>query len=158
MSKQIVLTSPNAELRRISSEVSLDRVQSSHMQTLAKDLVETMRLENGIGIAAPQIGVPERVIVVDVGQNQPQVFFNPKIVSKSFLSVESEEGCLSVPGVFGIVKRHLSVTVEALNPKGEKISFRAEGLMAIVFQHEIDHLDGILFIDKVVRYTTHPTL
>jgi peptide deformylase len=117
-----------------------------------------MVVENGIGIAAPQIGVHKRLIIVDIGNNQPQAFFNPIITSKSFTKTESEEGCLSVPGVFGIVKRHRAVTVKAQNISGVTQTFRVDGLSAIVFQHEIDHLDGILFIDKVLRYTSHPKL
>ncbi|OGL70436.1 peptide deformylase [Candidatus Uhrbacteria bacterium RIFCSPHIGHO2_02_FULL_47_44] len=158
MTSKTVLTSPNADLRVISSDFPKEEFGTKETAALTRDLIETMRVENGIGIAAPQIGVHKRMIIVDVGNNKPQAFFNPKITSKSFTKIESEEGCLSVPGVFGIVKRHRSVTVTAQNIKGLNETFRAEGLMAIVFQHEIDHLDGILFIDKVLRYTTHPKL
>lgn len=158
MTSRTVLTSPNAELRVISKEFPKAEFGSDETKTLTRDLIETMRVENGIGIAAPQIGVHKRMIIVDVGNNQPQAFFNPKITSKSFTKTESEEGCLSVPGVFGIVKRHRAVTVTAQTIDGITQTFRAEGLMAIVFQHEIDHLDGILFIDKVTRYTSHPKL
>ncbi len=158
MASKTVLTSPNVELRVLSNEFSLDEIVTKETRELVCDLIETMHAENGIGIAAPQIGIHKCVIIVDVGSNQPQAFFNPKIISKSFSKIESEEGCLSVPGVFGIVKRHRSVTVTAQNIDGATQTFRAEGLLAIVFQHEIDHLNGILFIDKVLRYTTHPKL
>lgn len=158
MTSRTVLTSPNAELRVVSKIITPKERASKEMYTLVQDLVETMDVENGIGIAAPQIGIHKRLIIVDIGNNQPQAFFNPKITSRSFTKTESEEGCLSVPGVFGIVKRHRAVTVTAENLEGVTQTFRAEGLMAIVFQHEIDHLDGILFIDKVLRYTTHPKL
>lgn len=158
MTSRTVLTSPNAELRVVSKEITPKERSSQEMYALVQDLVETMDVENGIGIAAPQVGVHKRLIIVDIGNNQPQAFFNPKITSKSFTKTESEEGCLSVPGVFGIVKRYRAVTITAENLDGVTQTFRAEGLMAIVFQHEIDHLDGILFIDKVLRYTTHPKL
>lgn len=158
MTSRIVLTSPNAELRVVSKPIAMNEMISKDMHKLVLDLVETMDVENGIGIAAPQIGIHKRLIIVDIGDKQPQAFFNPIIKSKSFSKIESEEGCLSVPGVFGIVKRHKAVTVTAQNQNGDTQTFRAEGLMAIVFQHEIDHLDGILFIDKVLRYTTHPKL
>ena len=158
MSPRTVLTSPNAELRVISTPITQEEIESKEIQKLVYDLVETMEVENGIGIAAPQVGIHKRLIIVDIGNNQPQAFFNPVIKSKSFSKIESEEGCLSVPGVFGMVKRHKAVTVTAQNLDGDTQTFRAEGLMAIVFQHEIDHLDGILFIDKVLRYTTHPKL
>ena len=158
MTQRTVLTSLNPQLRILAKELTKAEITSAETQALANDLIETMRVEIGIGIAAPQIGVHKRIIIVDTGTNNPEVFLNPKITGKSFGKVESEEGCLSVPGVFGIVKRHRTVTVTAQNLQGDTRSFRAEGLMSIVFQHEIDHLDGILFIDKVIRYTVHPTL
>ncbi len=158
MTRKTVLISPNAELRIISTEMTPADFSDPKIKELALDMIETMRLENGIGIAAPQVGVHKRIIIVNIGEDDPRAFLNPKILSKSFLKTESEEGCLSVPGVFGIVKRHRSVTVTAQDLTGKTMTFRAEGLMAIVFQHEIDHLDGILFIDKVIRYTARPTL
>lgn len=158
MTHRLILTSPNAQLRQMSEKVDLKDIPSDEFKELIKDLLETMRAENGIGIAAPQIGVPQQLIIVDGGVKQPEVFFNPMIVAKSFRKIESEEGCLSVPGVFGIVKRHCSVKIKAWNHKGELVEFRVRGLAAVVFQHEIDHLNGILFIDKVIRYTTHPAL
>ena len=158
MSAKLVLTAPNAELRVTSKEFFIEEIASKETQNLVRDLIETIKTENGIGIAAPQIGVQKRLILVDLGDNHPQAFFNPIITSKSFSKMQSEEGCLSVPGVFGIVKRHRAITVTAQNADGITQTFRAEGLPAIVFQHEIDHLNGILFIDKVTRYTTHPKL
>jgi len=158
MTHKTVLTSPNKELRIISTEMTTAEFSDPKTIQLAKDLIETMRLENGIGIAAPQVGIHKRFIIVNIGEDDPRAFLNPKILSKSFLKIESEEGCLSVPGVFGMVKRHRSITVSAQDLKGETMTFRADGLMAIVFQHEIDHLDGVLFIDKVIRYTDRPTL
>ncbi len=147
-----VLHEPNTELRRISSPVVDERILHSDMQRLVNDLRETMTEENGIGIAAPQVGVHERVIVVDTG-NGAHAFFNPEITERSFKMVDSEEGCLSVPGVWGIVKRHRSVTVKALDETGADVTMKLDGLQAIVFQHEIDHLDGILFIDREPRFT-----
>lgn len=158
MTSRHVLTSPNAELRIVSRAMTSEEITSPETQSLVRDLIETMKVENGIGIAAPQIGIHKRLIIVDIGNNQPVAFFNPVLSSKSFIKTESEEGCLSVPGVFGMVRRHKAVTVTAQNSQGVSQTFRAEGLTAIVFQHEIDHLDGVLFIDKVLRYTSHPTL
>jgi peptide deformylase len=112
---------------------------------------------DGIGVAAPQIGVLKRIIIVKTA-NGAEAFINPKIISSSIRRVESEEGCLSVPGVYGIVKRHASVKVKAYDKDGKKIKFKTGGLQSIIFQHEIDHLDGILFIDKVIRYTNTPLL
>lgn len=158
MTHRTVLISPDTKLRIVSKEISVDEIISFDTKTLVQDMIETMVLDNGIGIAAPQIDVHKRIIIVDVGNNQPVAFFNPKIRSKSLLKNEGEEGCLSVPGVFGMVKRNRTIVVDAQDQTGKLCTFRVNGLLSVVFQHEIDHLDGILFIDKVTRYTTHPTL
>ena len=158
MTHRTILISPDPKLRLVSKDISTDEIHTEETQILIQDMIETMVLDNGIGIAAPQINVLKRIIIVDIGDNQPTAFINPKIRSKSILKSECEEGCLSVPGVFGMVKRHKSVTVEARDQTGKLCLFRAVGLLSIVFQHEIDHLDGIIFIDKVTRYTAHPKL
>lgn len=158
MSTREVLKNPHDELRQKAVDVPVSEITSDRIQQLIDDLMETMVVENGIGIAAPQVGVRERVLIVDDGSNHPQAFVNPRIVQKSFRKVEFEEGCLSIPGVFGMVKRHRTVTVEAHNREGEAVTIEANGLLSIVLQHEIDHLDGILFIDKVVRFTSPKAL
>ncbi len=157
MTKRSVLTNPNPHLRKRSVEISLTDITSNRIVGLIRDLKETMTLENGVGIAAPQVGAQDRMIVVETG-NGLQAFINPKIVRKSFRMIESEEGCLSVPGVFGIVRRHRGVVVEAYNENAQPVTIRAENFPATLFQHEIDHLNGILFIDKVIRYTSHPKM
>ena len=157
MSQRDVLKDPNKELRKTSSFVEPDLILNDEIQTLIKDLKETMTVENGVGLAAPQVGVHKRVVIIDAGQG-PQAFVNPEITSRSFRKVESEEGCLSIPGVFGIVKRSKRIELSAYTEDGELISMKADGFPAIVQQHEIDHLDGILFIDKVTRYTSAPRM
>ena len=152
-----VLQSPAPALREPSVEVPVSAIKTERMDQLVKDLVETMKLENGVGIAAPQVGVSERVIIVETGAG-PEAFVNPVITRRSLRRVESEEGCLSVPGVYGIVKRHKGVRVEAMNTNGERVALDVKVFPAIIFQHEIDHLDGILFVDRVVRYTQAPKL
>ncbi|MBT5808573.1 peptide deformylase [Candidatus Uhrbacteria bacterium] len=159
MTRRLVLLDPNDELRKPSEDVLVDQIGTDELNTLIDDMKETMRLENGIGLAAPQINIHQRLIVIDTGgETGVQAFINPKILSKSIRSVETEEGCLSVPGVWGMVKRRRAVKVEALDPEGNTLTINAVGLMAIVFQHEIDHLNGILFIDKVTEYTKHPKM
>lgn len=139
----------NEELRKVSQPVAEERIGSEEIAKLIADLKETMEKENGVGIAAPQVGVHDRVIIVDMEEGGPTAFINPEITQRSFKMVDSEEGCLSVPGEWGMVKRHRAVDVKAKTEDGKTVTFKADGLPAIIFQHEIDHLDGILFIDRV---------
>jgi len=118
--------------------------------TLLDDMIETMKDANGVGLAAPQVGVLKWVVVIDVGDG-PIELINPKIISQKGTQLEVE-GCLSVPGKWGEVERPAEVVVEALNRNGETITVKGTELLAIAISHEIDHLDGILFVDKVVRY------
>ena len=153
----IVLTDPNTELRVRSLEVSPSDVVSDRMRAMIAELKETMRAENGCGIAAPQVGIHERVIIVDDGSGMGvRAFVNPEITSKSFSTFLFEEGCLSVPGIWGMVKRHRSVKVRAIDENGDAVHLSAKGLLSVIFQHEIDHLDGVLFIDRVEKITRVP--
>lgn len=150
-----MVTQPDPRLRIRSSPVEVSAIASERMQTLFKELTETMNLEHGVGIAAPQVGIHERVIIVDTGSGV-HTFVNPEIIDRSHRTVNSEEGCLSVPGVWGIVKRNKTVKVKALNKDGQPVELDVDGLTAIIFQHEIDHLDGVLFIDRVEKFTSPP--
>ena len=117
-------------------------------RTLIDDMFETMHRAQGIGLAAPQVGRTERIAVVDVeGGSQPLALVNPRVVSSSSGTEKSEEGCLSIPDIFGDVERPESVVVRALDRDGREIEIQASGLLARCLQHEIDHLDGKLFID-----------
>ncbi len=133
-------------LRKRSREISEinDRVL-----TLIQDMKDTMYHAEGVGLAAPQIGILKRIVVIDVG-NGPIVLINPEIVNVQGSQIDLE-GCLSVPGVQGKVERPQKVTVKALNEKGEMFELEGEGLLARAFCHEIDHLNGTLFIDKVIK-------
>jgi peptide deformylase len=146
---------PNNELRVRSNEVPKDDLGSTRVKKLIDELTETMVRERGCGIAAPQVGVHERIIVVDAGAG-PTAYVNPEITGRSFRTVLFEEGCLSVPGVWGMVKRCRGVKVKAFDRDGGAITLEADGLEAIILQHEIDHLDGILFIDRVETFTRPP--
>ena len=117
---------------------------------LIKDMAETMYTNSGVGLAAPQVGVSKRIIIIDEDEEELMVLVNPEII-KSEGEVVDEEGCLSIPGVYSDVKRSLKVTVRALNENGEPIEITKEGLTGRALQHEIDHLNGILFIDKIGR-------
>ena len=112
--------------------------------------METVKAENGVGLAAPQVDKHLRIIIVETDDGT-KAFVNPKIVSRSIKMVESQEGCLSIPGVHGMVKRHKNVKVRAKTREGKSIRLKTTGLPSIIFQHEIDHLDGILFIDRAYK-------
>ena len=118
--------------------------------TLLDDMVETMRAANGCGLAAPQVGVLRRIVVVEVEEGTVYELINPRIVAYSG-EQEGQEGCLSVPDQWGIVKRPMHVTVEAMNRQGEIVQYTGHELLARAFCHELDHLDGKLYIDKATE-------
>ena len=121
---------------------------SSDIKRLAQDLAETMVKRDGVGLAAQQVGELKRIIAVQT-EESPIVFINPKIIKKSKETEVMEEGCLSFPNLYLKIKRPREVEIEALSIDGEKKQIKAEGLLARVLQHEIDHLDGKLFIDRI---------
>ena len=123
----------------------------SLVHKILEDMLDTMYDSEGVGLAAPQVGIPKRLIVIDTREEEPLALINPEIISTSGEEV-SIEGCLSFPGKAGEVPRALEVTVHALNCRGEKICIKAQGLLARALQHEIDHLDGVLFVDRVLRF------
>lgn len=133
-------------LRKISRSVlNFDE----KLATLIDDMIETMHNADGVGLAAPQVGILRRICVIDVGDG-PIELVNPVIVKEEGEQVGSE-GCLSVPGQSGIVKRPMKVTVKAQDRKGNTFEISGEELLARAFCHEIDHLNGILYVDKVIR-------
>lgn len=132
-------------LRERAREV--EKVTEDHRR-LARDMIETMRAAPGVGLAGPQVGVLERIFVWEVEDRQG-VFINPRMVHRSRETVTEEEGCLSLPGLGYDVERHREVTVEALDENGRPVAVTGEDLLARIFQHELDHLDGVLFIDRL---------
>lgn len=124
----------------------------SELKALVENMLETMYEAQGIGLAAPQIGVTQRLTVIDVSADEPDplVFVNPVITAQEG-KVSSEEGCLSIPEYRETVKRNESVVVDAFDEKGEPFTVEADGLLAICLQHEIDHLNGVLFVDHLSR-------
>ncbi|MBC7261245.1 MAG: peptide deformylase [Chloroflexi bacterium] len=156
MAKRDILVAGEPVLRQKAKKVTSF---GPFLEGLVTDMLDTMRAANGLGLAAPQIGVPLRVIVIEMPAEEDEegneiqpgqlyVYCNPEIV-KAYGEEEDEEGCLSVPGYVGMVKRAAVVTVKGQDLKGRPIRTKAEGLLARAFQHEIDHLDGKLFLDRV---------
>ena len=152
MTVKRILTEPNKLLRQISKPV--DKVGENE-QKLMDDMVETMYAANGIGLAAIQIGFPKRIIVMDISKDQtnknPMYFVNPIILNKATEQSTYEEGCLSVPDQFAEIDRPNKCEIEYLDYNGEKKLLKADGLLATCIQHEIDHLEGILFIDYLSK-------
>ena len=142
-----ILHYPDPRLRNEAKPVT---EVDAEIQQLVKDMFETMYDAPGIGLASIQVNVPKRVIVVDVSENhdQPLCFINPEII-ETVGEETMDEGCLSVPGFFETVQRAEKIRVRALNEKGETFEMDAEGLLAVCIQHEIDHLDGKLFVDYI---------
>ena len=143
---------PEEVLRKEAETVE---IFDDDLQSLIDDMIETMRVAPGVGLAAPQIGVSKRVIVVEFGSEDDEtipkqlyVVVNPEIEKRSEETVEGIEGCLSVPGVVGEVDRSEIVTVSGRDAKGKKIRIRAQGWLARIFQHEIDHINGVLYTDR----------
>ncbi len=140
-----VITEGDPRLRKKSDPVTLEIIPT--LKSFIQNLTQTMYEDDGIGIAAPQVAKNIRIIVIGT-KNGPLVMINPKITKKSFRKEWGEEGCLSVPGVFGDVKRSKSISATYLDKRGKLQKIHAQGLFARVIQHEVDHIDGILFIDK----------
>ena len=152
MSVKKILTEPNKLLRQVSK--SVDKVGDDE-RVLMDDMLETMYAAPGIGLAAIQIGVPKRIIVMDISKNEntkePRYFVNPVIKNKNSEKATYEEGCLSVPDQFAEIERPNSCEVEYLDYYGKKQLLKADGLLATCIQHEMDHLEGILFIDYLSK-------
>ena len=152
--REIVFT-PDPVLRRKARKVtSFDK----DLKTLIDDMIDTLRDAPGVGLAAPQVGVSQRLLVVEYGDDEDEsvpkklyVLANPEIIQASEEMVNGVEACLSIPRVMGEVDRHLSITIRAQNRQGRPVKIKAKGWIARIFQHEIDHLDGILYTDRASK-------
>jgi len=140
-----ILHYPDPRLR--TSATAVDSVDHQ-LRTLVKNMFETMYQAPGIGLAATQVNVHKRVLIIDISkdQDQPMVFINPEILEKTGVE-DMDEGCLSVPGIYEPVQRAECIKLKALDLQGESFELQADGLLAVCLQHEIDHLDGKLFVD-----------
>ena len=159
MTLRKIVTLPDPVLKRKARAVNkFDK----DLQNLLEDMVETMREAPGVGLAAPQIGLSDRIIVVEYYQHEEDeeneeapkkvwAMINPEIVKSSEETLMGVEGCLSIPGLLGEVERHAAVQVKGLNKHGKPMKVKAEGWLARIFQHEIDHLNGVLFTERAIR-------
>ena len=151
-----IVTLPDPVLRRKARKVTKF---DADLQKLIDDMVETMREAPGVGLAAPQVGLSERLIVVEYNideedEDSPKKLYtivNPEIVQVSNETVLGVEGCLSIPSLVGEVERHSQVVVKAQNRRGQPVKIKAEGWLARIFQHEIDHLEGVMFTDLATK-------
>ena len=159
MTLRKIVTLPDPVLKRKARAVTkFDK----DLHTLLDDMVETMREAPGVGLAAPQIGLSERIIVIEYYEHEEDeenedapkkvwAAINPEIVKSSEETLMGVEGCLSIPGLLGEVERHAAVQVKGLNKHGKPMKVKAEGWLARIFQHEIDHLNGVLFTERAIR-------
>ena len=153
MALRKIYTLDHPVLRRKAKKISHF---DSYVERLVHDMFETMRAAPGVGLAAPQIGESIRVLVAEY-EDQSVALVNPEIIKRSEEMLLGTEGCLSIPGVVGEdVPRHATVTVKARNPRGKEIRVNADGWFARILQHEIDHLDGVLFIDRIPKEKVRP--
>jgi peptide deformylase len=150
-----IVTTPDPVLRKKAHKVA---DFGPELQKLIDDMIETMREAPGVGLAAPQVDVSQRVIVVEYGDDEDDeaptklyTLVNPEITRSSSETILGNEGCLSVLGYQGEVERSLEIIVKGLNRRGKPVKIKAKGWMARIFQHEIDHLDGVLFVDRATK-------
>ena len=159
MALRRIVTLPESVLKRKAHAVTkFDK----NLQTLIDDMIETMRAAPGVGLAAPQIGLSERIIVIEYLENEEDedkedapkkvwAVLNPEIIKSSEETLLGVEGCLSIPNLVGEVERHAAVQVKGLNRHGKPMKLKAKGWLARIFQHEIDHLNGVLFTERATR-------
>jgi len=153
MAKKLkILTKKSPILRLKAKTIPFNDIIDPKMTVFCRDFIRTMVENDGAGLAAPQVGKSVRLIAVSA-KDGVIVMFNPEILKKSWACEWGDEGCLSVPGVFGKVKRHKKISFRYFDSEGKKIKDKAEGLFARVIQHEVDHLNGILFTDKAKELT-----
>ena len=142
------ITKLGEEILRKKAEPVLPEEINDELRSFINEMFDSMIQANGVGLAGPQAGISKRLFVVIADDDIRRVFINPQIISTSSNMTDYEEGCLSIPGVYEVIKRPEKVTVQAFNEKGKPFTLEADGLLARIIQHENDHLDGFLFIDR----------
>ena len=162
MTKNMLLsitTEPNPLLRQVSRDLTAAEIKSTKIKDFIKDLTETMYVKDGVGIASVQAGQPIQLCVIAKAytskKDKDLILINPQFEKASLLREWDEEGCLSVPSIYGSVRRYKKIKVRALDENGEEIKFIAVDFFARIIQHEIDHLNGVLFIEKAKKLHTY---
>jgi len=142
-----------APAKVLSTKAEPVKEVNEEIKTLLGNMLETMYADKGVGLAGPQVGISKRVVVMDVSSDktQPLLLVNPEIINKSEEICLGEEGCLSVPGLFADVERYSEVEVKYLDENGKEQTLKADGLLAVCIQHELDHLNGVMFYDRISR-------
>ena len=143
-----ILTLGNETLRQKASPI--EKIGPEYIK-IAEDLFNALRTEEGVGLAGPQVGILERIFAIHVQGDSPRIFINPSIIETSNETTKIEEGCLSIPGIYTEVIRPRAIKIQAWNEKGKPFTLEADGIMARVILHEYDHLEGILFIDRLTE-------
>jgi peptide deformylase len=150
-----IVTTPDPVLRRKAHKIT---VIDKNLQALIDDMIETMREAPGVGLAAPQVGVSERLVVVEYGDDEDEdvpkklfVVINPEIIETSEEKIEGIEACLSIPQLMGEVERHEKIVIKGVNRHGKSVKIKVHGWLARIFQHEIDHLEGVLYTDRATK-------
>lgn len=150
MSQSTIIQYPSNILRNISQAIKKEEIPK--VIKIIPDMIRILEKYNGIGLAAVQIGILQQLAIVKT-KDGIITLINPKIIKKSWKKMVEEEGCLSIPEVYGLVKRPNKITVATINAEGKRVTFQAKGLFARIIQHEVDHLNGVLFIDKAEKIT-----
>jgi peptide deformylase len=152
MTIQTITTHPHQELFGKLKEIPVKDIQSDTFGQIGSSMLEILKKKGGIGLSANQVGLPFRMCVIDINVNNPQIMINPRIAKQSDKMAKSQEGCLSLPGLYITINRHKNITVEYEDVTGETQSEEATGLLSFCIQHEIDHLNGILMINRLSEY------
>src|SRR5210317_513339 len=156
--KNIILTYPNKELFEKTRDIPKEDIRSETFSQIGSAMLEILRKKKGVGLSANQVGLPLNMCVIEVNVNDPKILLNPRVIKQSDKTEKSMEGCLSLPGTSCTVNRHSNVTVEYETVTGETETIEAEGLLSKCLQHEIDHLNGIMMVNRLNAYHKEKTL
>ena len=156
--KETITVYPNKELFNVTRDIPKDQIKAETFSQIGSAMLQILRNKGGIGLSANQVGLPLNMCVIEVDTNDPKILLNPRITKMSDKMGRSREGCLSLPGTIALVNRHSNVVVEYENVEGETEKIEASGLLSYCLQHEIDHLNGILMINRLNQFHKNKAL